>query len=190
MKNNSSTIPRSKSIFGLLLIAAAVLSPLALTLLPGNASAQLESKALDRIEADRVLVYFAFPACGVQCPVALARLANDYRHLETIGAAEAVRVVIINLIPAQDPEDISNYARAYHPDFVGLQPTRGELEALSKQLRIKYEPERFASGQAEHADRVYLFERSVESWELRYVFFDTTLTPEQFAGRLQKASLS
>ena len=89
-------------------------------------------------DADFFLVYFGFTFCPDVCPTELARLATVKDGLGPL--AKRIKFLFITLDPERDEvKKISEYARAFDDDFIGLTGTEEEIKIVAKQFGIFFE---------------------------------------------------
>lgn len=78
---------------------------------------------------------FGYTHCPDFCPATMARMAKTVALLGQNAAA--FRVALVTVDPDRDtPEKLRDYARSFHPDFIGLTGSREQLEALTKRIGI------------------------------------------------------
>lgn len=82
-----------------------------------------------------VVLFFGYTLCPDVCPTTMVRLGQA---MELLGKdAERVQVVMISVDPERDtPEKLGQYARAFHPSFLGLTGTREEVDAVASAYGI------------------------------------------------------
>jgi len=85
--------------------------------------------SLSELRRDATLLFFGYTSCPDVCPLTMSKLR---RVVERIGEdASRVRVVLVSVDPELDsPERVAEYARRFHPDFVGLTGTRAGIMAV------------------------------------------------------------
>jgi protein SCO1/2 len=84
------------------------------------------------------LVYFAYASCPDVCPATMSDLAQAVKALG--DQAKDVQVIFITIDPERDtPELAAQYARAFHPDFVGLSGTPEEIAAVASPFGVFYQ---------------------------------------------------
>ena len=82
------------------------------------------------------LVFFGFVDCPDVCPLTMGRLAETYREL---GEPEGLRVAMITVDPERDdPERLEAYVDGFHPAFVGLGGSSGDVAAAAKRFFVGY----------------------------------------------------
>jgi protein SCO1/2 len=107
-------------------------------------------------DAKVMLVFFGFTRCPDVCPITMARLAKIHHDG---GEPGDVRVVMITVDPDHDtPEIIGNYARAFHPDFVGLSGSNSQVAAAARSFFVGYAE--IGGGQFTHTEVVAVVDRA------------------------------
>jgi len=83
-----------------------------------------------------MLVYFGYTHCPDACPTTLNDMAT---MLDKMPKADRARVVpiFITVDPDRDtPAIISDYAKAFGPEFVGLSGTQAQITAAEREYRV------------------------------------------------------
>ena len=89
-------------------------------------------------EKDIVLVFFGYTHCPDVCPAAMQILQKVYEKLGK--EKEKVAVVFISVDPERDtPKVVSEYAKYFNKDFIGLTGTPEEIKNVAKQYMVYYE---------------------------------------------------
>jgi protein SCO1 len=109
------------------------------------------------------LVFFGFTRCPDVCPITMARLAKVYTDL---GEPDDVRVIMITVDPEADtPEIVGRYAAAFHPSFIGLSGSSGQVAVAARAFFVGYAD--VGGGQFTHTEVVAVVDRQ---GRLRYVY--------------------
>ena len=90
---------------------------------------------LDRMRGAWSLVFFGFSNCPDMCPLTLSELGDFYRA-RTESAQPPLNVLFVSVDPADTPEIIGEYLLGFHPDFIGLSGTTGNVNAFAGQLFV------------------------------------------------------
>lgn len=96
---------------------------------------------LDAERGQRIVaIYFGYTHCPDVCPTTLADWA---RARQAMGrAASRVRWVFVSVDPQRDTPGVArNYARQFDSTFVGLSPTRAQLDSLKQSWGFAVEQE-------------------------------------------------
>jgi protein SCO1 len=105
--------------------------------------------------ADLTLVFFGFTRCPDVCPITMARLAKIYRDA---GEPNDVQVVMITVDPEHDtPEVIGAYAAAFHPSFIGLSGSNGQVAVAARAFYVGYAD--LGGGAFTHGESVAVVDR-------------------------------
>ena len=81
------------------------------------------------------LVFFGFSNCPDMCPLTLSEL-GDFYCARTESAQPPLNVLFVSVDPADTPEIIGEYLLGFHPDFIGLSGTAGNVNAFAAQLFV------------------------------------------------------
>ncbi|MBP7242120.1 MAG: SCO family protein [Amaricoccus sp.] len=101
------------------------------TLVDGSGARVTDAEAITR----PTLLYFGYTFCPDFCPNDLSRNALAADILAEQG--EDVGLVFVTIDPDRDtPEAMDAYARAIHPDMLGLSGTAEEIAAAAKAYRV------------------------------------------------------
>lgn len=84
-----------------------------------------------------LLLFFGFTQCPDICPTALGRAAAVMQRLGP--AAARLQVIFVTIDPERDaPDVLREYARAFHPTFIGLHGDAAATAAAAAEFRIYY----------------------------------------------------
>ncbi|GAA4763665.1 SCO family protein [Stakelama sediminis] len=108
-----------------------------------------------------VALYFGYTYCPDVCPMTLSNMAQAVR---TLGpAAKDVRVLFVTVDPNRDtPAVLSQYVKAFGPDFEGLYGTADQLARVAKRYRVAYsvtpspDPAKY---EVTHSSALYVFDK-------------------------------
>jgi len=117
-----------------------------------------------------VALYFGYSHCPDVCPTTLANLTE---MLGKVGSPD-VRVLFVTVDPDRDTDSVmSDYAKAFSPQVVGLRATPNELANLARTYRVAYDVKRGPPYEVTHSNAVFFFDREGRA---RLVTTDTTDT--------------
>ena len=117
-----------------------------------------------------VALYFGYSHCPDVCPTTLANLTE---MLGKVGRPD-VRVLFVTVDPDRDTDSVmSDYAKAFSPQVVGLRATPNELANLARTYRVAYDVKRGPPYEVTHSNAVFFFDREGRA---RLVTTDTTDT--------------
>ncbi len=89
-------------------------------------------------DKDIVLVFFGFTHCPDVCPAAMQVLQKVYEKLG--DDKDVVAVIFISVDPERDtPKVVSEYAKYFHKDFIGLTGSTEEIKDVAKHYMVYYE---------------------------------------------------
>jgi protein SCO1 len=82
-----------------------------------------------------IVMFFGFTNCPDVCPTTLATLSHVMQKLR--GESKKIQVFMITVDPDRDtPEIMSKYVPAFDPRFIGLVPTKQQLDELIKKFKL------------------------------------------------------
>lgn len=109
-----------------------------------------------------VLMYFGFASCPDVCPTTLAIIASALRQL-TPQELEAVQPIFISIDPERDQgEQLDAYATYFHPSFIGITGTPGEVQKVANQYGgffVKVESDSAIGYMVEHTSKTYIISK-------------------------------
>jgi protein SCO1/2 len=133
-----------------------------------------------------MLIYFGYSFCPDICPLGLQ---NITQALNNLGRdRDQVIPIFITVDPKRDtPEHLAIYASNFHPSFVMLTGSTGEIEHLKKKFKVYSAPAKTAHPTEDylidHTTLVYLMDKNGHYLES----FAHSTTPEKITQILQKA---
>ena len=84
-------------------------------------------------EPSHALLFFGFSGCGEICPIAMERL-NVIKPKG--GFPMPIQVGLVNIAPELPAFVVSEYAKAFDPEFEGLHFSQEDLSAFSEELGL------------------------------------------------------
>lgn len=109
-----------------------------------------------------VVLFFGYTFCPDVCPTTMVRLGQA---MERLGKdAERVQVIMVSVDPERDtPERLAEYARAFHPSFIGVTGIQEEIDAVASAYGIyhaKAEGSEATGYLMDHSANVTVIDRS------------------------------
>lgn len=84
-----------------------------------------------------VMLFFGYTNCPDACPTTLAKMAQAVDRLGADG--QRAQGLFVTVDPARDsPAVLAQYARAFHPTFVGLSADEATIAATAKDFKVFY----------------------------------------------------
>jgi len=115
-----------------------------------------------------VALYFGYSHCPDICPTTLANLTD---MLSKVNSPD-VRVLFVTVDPDRDTDAVmTDYAKAFSPQVVGLRGTPNTLATLARDYRVAYEVKRGPPYEVMHSNAVFFFDRDGKT---RLVTTDTS----------------
>jgi len=117
-----------------------------------------------------VALYFGYSHCPDVCPTTLANLTD----MMTKVSSPDVRVLFVTVDPDRDTDTVlSDYAKAFSPQLVGLRGSANQLANLARAYRVAYTVKKGPAYEVMHSNAVFFFDRDGRA---RLVTTDTTDT--------------
>lgn len=140
------------------------------------------------------LIYFGFTMCPDICPAELTKVAEALDILEKKGrkvssGLGAVQPVFISVDPGRDtPERSTEYARGFHPAFVGLSGSEEQVRQTAKAYRVYYSRDDAENDDylVDHSIITYLMDPTGEFRE----FYGKNSTAVEMAARIEQQMLA
>jgi len=117
-----------------------------------------------------VALYFGYTHCPDVCPATLVNLAQV---AEKVSSPD-LRILFVTVDPDRDTDQVlTDYAKAFSPQMVGLRGSAEELADLARRYRIAYTVTKGPPYDVMHSNAVFFFDRDGRA---RLVTTDTTDT--------------
>ena len=168
---------------GTALIGAMLGLLIALPWLPMVSSGKRIQLEFLKSEPSHALLFFGFPGCGEICPIAMERL-NAIKS--NGGVPMPIQVGLVNIAPELPVFAVSEYAKAFDPEFEGYHLSQEDLSALTEEFGLSLPSANAAlPTNRSHPDALFLLEHVRQDlWELKQVFSATRLTQFQLQQSL------
>ena len=103
-----------------------------------------------------VALYFGYTHCPDVCPTTLANLAQ---MTEKVHSPD-LRILFVTVDPDRDTDAVlSDYAKAFSPQVVGLRGTANQLADLARRYRVAYTVTKGPPYEVTHSNAVFFFDR-------------------------------
>ena len=117
-----------------------------------------------------VALYFGYTHCPDVCPATMANLTD---MLAKVGSPD-VRILFVTVDPDRDTDTVmTDYAKAFTPQAVGLRGTQNQLAALARTYRVAYDVKKGPPYEVIHSNAVFFFDKDGRA---RLVTTDTSDT--------------
>ena len=117
-----------------------------------------------------VALYFGYTHCPDVCPATLANLTDMAAKVHSPN----LRILLVTVDPDRDNDSVlSDYAKAFSPQVVGLRGSANELADLARRYRVAYTVTKGPPYEVMHSNAVFFFDRDGRA---RLVTTDTTDT--------------
>jgi protein SCO1/2 len=115
-----------------------------------------------------VALFFGYTHCPDVCPTTLANLTDMAGKVNSPD----LRVLFVSVDPQRDTDAvITDYAKAFSPQVVGLRGSPNELAGLARTYRVAYEVKQGPPYEVMHSNAVFFFDRGGKA---RLVTTDTS----------------
>jgi protein SCO1/2 len=85
------------------------------------------------------ILFFGFTHCGSLCPTTMAELGTMFRLLEAKKVSPLPNITMITIDPRRDTlKKLSQYVKAFNPNFYGAHEKTEGMEGLTQELGIAY----------------------------------------------------
>jgi protein SCO1 len=122
-----------------------------------------------------VALYFGYTHCPDVCPATLANLTDMAAKVNTPD----LRILFVTVDPDRDTDAVlSDYAKAFSPQVVGLRGSANQLADLARTYRVAYTVTKGPPYEVMHSNAVFFFDRDGRA---RLVTTDTTDTADTAA---------
>ena len=120
--------------------------------------------ALSDFRGKSVVLYFGFLSCPQVCPASMGMVAAAFAKLPDDHLAKT-QALLISFDPKRDrPKNLAEYARFYHPNWLGLTGSEGDIAAVARQYRTYYAAKAIEDSEIDyvydHSSRYYIIDGS------------------------------
>ena len=113
-----------------------------------------------------VLLYFGYTFCPDVCPASMSVLGQVQREMD--DKAEDIQVIMVTVDPERDtPEALGKYVTHFHPSFVGLSGSLGEIDQVVEDFGVYYERHEGTAATGylvDHTARVFVIDKDGMYW--------------------------
>ena len=115
-----------------------------------------------------VALFFGYTHCPDVCPATLANLTDMAAKLNSPD----LRILFVTVDPDRDTDTVmSDYAKAFSPQVVGLRATPNQLANLARTYRVAYDVKKGPPYEVVHSNAVFFFDKDGKT---RLVTTDTS----------------
>ena len=129
-----------------------------------------------------VLLYFGYIGCSNICPPAMEQINQIYNKIDK----KRFGFYFINLLPNGDPDMVKAFAEAFNKDFNGVYLNNKEIRKIVSSLNVKYLPSLFDKNELEHSGFLYLLEKNVNSYTLKFIYTASPFDIEYISNDLKR----
>ena len=103
-----------------------------------------------------VALYFGYSHCPDVCPATLANLTDMAAKVNSPDVA----ILFVTVDPERDTDAaLSDYAKAFSPQVVGLRGSDNQLAALARTYRVAYTVKKGPPYEVMHSNAVFFFDK-------------------------------
>ena len=107
------------------------------------------------------MFFFGYMFCPDYCPTTMTTLNDALGKMKPEDAAK-VQVVFVTVDPARDkPKILTDYVKAFNPNFAALYGTDEQTAAVAKEFKIIYQKSQVKSEftyMVDHSTQMYAFD--------------------------------
>ena len=144
----------------------------------------------DDLKDNWTVIMFGFNTCPDVCPFTLGNLEHAISETAMRVRPDNVpKVVFVSVDPDRDAEVVSDYAKFFHPEFLGVTGERDQIDALVEATDSFYRimpPDSYGYYEVQHSSAVSVVDPDGNVRAKLQPPFDAGLTAE-FLARLQIA---
>ncbi|KAJ3135570.1 Cu-binding protein [Physocladia obscura] len=86
-----------------------------------------------------MLLYFGYTFCPDVCPEELDKMAKVVDNLKNLRKDQTIVPIFISCDPKRDSiENIKEYLKDFHPDFIGMTGTHAQIKRAAKAYRLYF----------------------------------------------------
>lgn len=115
----------------------------------------------DNFKGKVLAVYFGYTYCPDICPTSLSSLSEAIQELSDEQAKDVVGL-FISVDPDRDTlKDIKNYAKFFHPNFLGATSTKENIDEITSRYKTYYKTVKLENSamnySVAHTSLIYIF---------------------------------
>lgn len=133
-------------------------------------------------EGEIGLVYFGYVGCRYICLPAMEEMGALFGRLENEGVAERTRFYFVSLDTRTDAGVVQNYARSFHPAFIGLSPDKATLATMRTAYGFQQSRSPFDTTEISHTGFLYLLIKKNKKEIIKYIY----ITKPYNGGQISK----
>ncbi len=168
-----------KNIWGAFLLLLVISLTFIIPTLSLSSSKPVDVPFLADTDAKNALVFFGFPSCSDICPASLAALRNA--SFATGDNHNVLAVVFVDIDRNSSPGQAADYAKQFHPKFMGVKPSSTEMQKLSADFGLNFQQ---VGDKIEHRGRTYLLKKLEQQW-----YLVKSYNPGQFDSKMIEREL-
>lgn len=128
-----------------------------------NDAATQQPRTLESFKGKVTVLFFGYMFCPDYCPTTMTTLNAALSKMKPDDAAR-VQVVFVTVDPKRDqPKALTEYVRAFNPNFAALYGTDEQTAAAAKEFKIIYQKAQVKDENTylmDHSTQMYAFDRA------------------------------
>ncbi|MEJ2045841.1 MAG: SCO family protein [Reinekea sp.] len=150
-----------KDIWGVFLFLLAISLTFIIPTISLSINKPVDVPFLADTDAKNALVFFGFPGCGDICPTSLLTLRDV--SFATSANHISLAVVFVDIDRNSSSAQADNYAKQFHPEFIGVKPSSTEMQQFNADFGLNFQQ---VGDKIEHRGRTYLLRKLEQQWYL------------------------
>lgn len=119
----------------------------------------INAKYLDVGKKEYMLVFYGYVGCIHVCSPVLDDLKRFYSSESFLKFEPYVDLIFVNLLPKVSNELPDQFAKSFHPKFIGVYLTDNEISGIDKELNLYLANRPDEPFELDHSDHIYLIKR-------------------------------
>jgi len=171
----------NKKLTGIVLWLTLLIFIFSIPLIPLILDKEVDVPFLDKNGNESALVFIGFRGCSDVCPMTLSMFKQLYDSQN--NSLYWPQVVFLDIDDHSSSIQASNFAKQFHPSFVGLHIPSEQLNKISTQFGLNIKQQ---GNQIIHLGKTYLLRRKENNWRVVKVYSPNYLTVEKLQNELFK----
>lgn len=136
---------------------------------------------------NHILVFFGYVGCPTICTPRMNEIATIYKDFVQKSSSNELSVLFINLQSTMSTEEADVYAKAFHPEFMGVTYENKELLMTLRMFQAYYSHSLIDSKEIEHTQFLYFVHKDTRNdFYLNNIYIHTPYKKEIVVNDLIK----
>jgi len=101
------------------------------------------------------LVFFGYVGCPTVCTPRMEEIAHIYKDFVKKSKTDKLSVLFVNLKATMSTQEADEYAKAFHPEFMGITYEKQKLLTTLRMFQAYYSHSLFDTEEIEHSQFLY-----------------------------------